>query len=44
MVKFIQPKNLDLFIADAFDIRIKKDLSLGAENFFSLSKKPHNAC
>jgi len=40
MVKFIQPKNLDLFIADAFDIRIKKDLSLGAENFFSLSKKP----
>jgi len=40
MVKFIQPKNLDLFIADAFDIRIKKDLALGAENFFSLAKKP----
>lgn len=40
MVKFIQPKNLDLFIASAFDIRIKKDLALGAENFFSLSKKP----
>ena len=39
MVKIV-PDQLDLFIADALDIKVKGDISIGAENFFSLSKKP----
>ena len=39
MVKIV-PDQLDLFIADALDIAVKGDVSIGAENFFSLSKKP----
>jgi len=39
MVRIV-PDQLDLFIADALDIKVKGDISIGAENFFSLSKKP----
>tara|TARA_Y100001937_G_C7104618_1_gene324305 strand:+ start:333 stop:1226 length:894 start_codon:yes stop_codon:yes gene_type:complete len=39
MVRIV-PDQLDLFIADALDIAVKDDVSIGAENFFALSKKP----
>jgi plasmid replication initiation protein len=39
MVKIV-PNQYSLFIADALDIAVKGDVSIGAENFFSLSKKP----
>jgi plasmid replication initiation protein len=39
MVRIVADQ-LDLFIADALDIAVKGDVSIGAENFFALSKKP----
>jgi len=39
MVRIV-PDQFDLFIADALDIKVKGDISMGADNFFSVSKNP----